>query len=65
MGRFGSVGTELGSGVYTPLDLFRYTSSGVRDLTVGPASPYFSINNGATNLGTYNNPASGGDASTG
>ena len=63
MGRFGSVGTELGSGVYTPLDLFRYTSSGVRDLTVGPASPYFSINNGATNLGTYNNPATGGDAS--
>ena len=35
----------------------------MRDLTVGPASPYFSINNGATNLGTYNNPASGGDAS--
>ena len=63
MGRFGSVGTELGTNVYTPLDLFRYTSSGVRDLTVGPASPYFSINNGATNLGTYNNPASGGDAS--
>ena len=63
MGRFGSVGTELGSDVYTPLDLFRFTSSGVRDLTVGPASPYFSINNGATNLGTYNNPASGGDAS--
>ena len=63
MGRFGSVGTELGSHVYTPLDLFRYTSSGVRDLTVGPTSPYFSINNGATNLGTYNNPASGGDAS--
>jgi hypothetical protein len=63
MGRFGSVGAEVGSGVYTPLDLFRYTSSGVRDLTVGPASPYFSINNGATNLGTYNNPASGGDAS--
>ena len=63
MGRFGSVGAEDGSGVYTPLDLFRYTSSGVRDLTVGPASPYFSINNGATNLGTYNNPATGGDAS--
>ena len=63
MGRFGSVGTELGSHVYTPLDLFRYTSSGVRDLTVGPTSPYFSINNGATNLGTYNNPATGGDAS--
>jgi hypothetical protein len=63
MGRFGSVGKQLGAGVYTPLDLFRYTSPGVRDLTVGPASPYFSINNGATNLGTYNNPASGGDAS--
>ena len=63
MGRFGSVGTELGSHVYTPLDLFRYTSSGVRDLTVGPTSPYFSINTGATNLGTYNNPATAGDAS--
>jgi hypothetical protein len=63
MGRFGSVGKQLGANVYTPLDLFRYTSSGVRDLTVGPSSPYFSINGGATNLGTYNNPATGGDAS--
>ena len=35
----------------------------MRDLTVGPASPFFSINNGVTNLGTYNNPATGGDAS--
>ena len=63
MGRIGSVGKELGTGVYTALDLFRYTSPGVRDLTVGPASPFFSINNGVTNLGTYNNPATGGDAS--
>jgi hypothetical protein len=63
MGRFGSVGKQLGANVYTPLDLFRYTSPGVRDLTVGPTSPYFSINGGATNLGTYNNPATGGDAS--
>src|SRR5262249_31179695 len=27
MGRIGSVGASLGSGVYTPLDLFRYTST--------------------------------------
>jgi hypothetical protein len=60
MGRMGSVGSIFGSKVYTPLDLFRYTSSGVRDLTAGPG--YFSVNGGQTNLGTYNNPNNGGDA---
>jgi hypothetical protein len=63
MGRFGAVGSIYGNRVYTPLDLFRYTSPGVRDTTIGPPSPYFSIDSGATNLGTYNNPAAGGDAS--
>ena len=63
MGRIGSVGSIFGPDIYTPLDLFRYTSSGVRDLTTGSAAAYFSINGGATNLGVYNNPLYGGDAS--
>jgi hypothetical protein len=61
MGRVGSVGSVMGPDVYTPLDLFRYAADGVRDLT--PAAGYFSIDHGATNLGVYNNPADGGDAS--
>ena len=60
MGRMGSLGSIFGRNVYTPLDLFRYSSSGVRDLTPGPG--YFSVNSGSTNLGTYNNPKNGGDA---
>src|SRR5258708_35834365 len=61
MGRMGSVGSLFGANVYTPLDLFRYSSGGVRDLAAGPG--YFSIDNGQTNIGTYNNPLNGGDAS--
>ena len=61
MGRVGSVGSVMGQDVYTPLDLFRYTANGVRDLT--PAAGYFSVDHGATNLGEYNNPTNGGDAS--
>jgi hypothetical protein len=60
MGRVGSVGSIFGSNVYTPLDLFRYSNAGVRDLTAGPG--YFSVNGGNTNLGSYNNPNNGGDA---
>jgi hypothetical protein len=59
MGRTGSLGYTDGTNVFTPLDLFRYSSSGTRDLT--PGSGYFSVNNGVTNLGTYNNPRNGGD----
>jgi hypothetical protein len=64
MGRVGSVGAFLGSGVYTALDLFRYTSTNnanpaagtpVRALTQqGDNTSYFSIDGGATNLGNYN-----------
>ncbi len=61
MGRTSSVGLQHGPAIYTPLDLFRYTSPGARDTTVGPTSPYFSINGGVTNLGVYNNGAKGGD----
>ena len=48
---------------YSPIDLFRYSSSGVRTLSTGGngATAYFSINNGATNLGTWNNHTSNGD----
>ena len=48
---------------YDLMDLYRYTSPGVRDLTTGGAgsTAYFSINNGATNLGTWNNNPSNGD----
>ncbi len=60
MGRLGSVGSLFGSNVYTPLDLFRYSSAGVHDTKAGPG--YFSVNGGATNLGAYNNPLNGGDA---
>ena len=61
MGRVGSVGALFGPNVYTPLDLFRYSNPGARDLTPGPG--YFSVDSGNTNLGTYNDPNHGGDAS--
>jgi hypothetical protein len=61
MGRVGSLGSIFGRNIYTPLDLFRYSSAGVHDLT--PGAGYFSVDNGKTNLGTYNNPKNGGDAS--
>ncbi len=64
MGRVGSVGAVIGQDVYTPLDLFRYTSTDNADpadgtperaLTQqGPDTDYFSINGGATDLGDYN-----------
>jgi hypothetical protein len=72
MGRFGAVGMFGGGfddleqnldGWYTPLDLWRYSSPGVRDTAVGPATNgYFSIN-GSSLLQQYNNPYYGGDAS--
>jgi hypothetical protein len=59
MGRIGSLGQHNGPGVYTPIDLFRYSSVGVRQLVYGPG--YFSVN-GQTLLTAYNNPSSSGDA---
>jgi len=63
MGRLGMEGATLGTyrNVYTPLDIFRYSSAGHPD--THPTAGYFSLNDGKTNLGTYNNPANGGDAS--
>jgi hypothetical protein len=61
MGRISGLGTSLQAGTgatWTALDLARYSSVGSRDLTI--KSGYFSLDNGATNLGTYN--SSTGDA---
>ena len=51
---------DLGAGGdYTPLDLFRYTAPGERDLT--PAAGYFSVN-GTDMLYQFNDPSNHGDA---
>ena len=48
---------------YSLIDLFRYSSPGGRDLSAGGAAStaYFSINNGNTNLGNWNNDPNNGD----
>lgn len=58
-------GTNSTSSNYAPIDLFRYAAgptpqdpAGTRQLTTGAPS-YFSINEGATNLDNWNNPATG------
>jgi len=69
MGRTGSVGAAFGNGIYTALDLYRYTSTNnanpaqgqpVRALSQQSGNvAYFSIDGGKTNLGGYN-PSNGG-----
>ena len=48
---------------YSVMDLYRYTASGVRCTASGGSgsTAYFSIDNGVTDLGTWNNNASNGD----
>lgn len=53
MGRVDAVGSVYGAGLYTPLDLFRYSAPGGRATSASAPSPYFSIDNGVTNLGNY------------
>jgi Ca2+-binding RTX toxin-like protein len=64
-GRIGSLGSAsagLASGVYTPLDLFRYSAAGVRDFNPGH-NDYFSID-GQHLLTEFNNHKQfGGDVS--
>lgn len=61
MGRIGLEGEIVdGKPTYTPLDLFNYKSSG--DLELSAKGGYFSVNDGVTNLGTYNDASVyGGD----
>ncbi len=62
MGRLGLEGTAVVNSqpIYTPLDLFNYQSRGVLGLSANGG--YFSVNDGRTNLGNYNNAAvNGGD----
>jgi hypothetical protein len=60
MGRILLVGTTNlnGTPAYDALDLFHFSSSGVHDFS-GSTPGYFSINNGATSLNTFNTNASG------
>jgi hypothetical protein len=60
MGRTSSIARQPNS--YHLMDLFRWSSPGVRDLTAGGSgsTAYFSIDNGVTNLGTWNNDATNG-----
>ena len=56
MGRLGNLGAGVqlnGKNLWDPIDLFRYSSAGVRDLTPGPG--FFSVN-GTTILDPYNDP---------
>jgi hypothetical protein len=69
MGRVGSVGTAFGSGVYTALDLFRYSStttggaptSPTLDTSAAATNAFFSTNAGTTDLGNFNLNGSGAD----
>jgi hypothetical protein len=65
MGRvsdLGSVkgGTEMATTLYSPMDLFRYTAPSTRALSPFTAPAYFSIDNGVTPLGYWNNYTTGG-----
>ncbi len=59
LGRVGFLGGSKTPGVYGPMDLFRYTGPGQRDLVAGSGA--FSID-GQTMLKQFNNPLTGGDA---
>src|SRR5271166_1255246 len=62
MGRLMLTGGTIGATTnsYAPLDLFHYSSPGVRDFSQSTPG-YFSIDGGNTNLGEFNT-VSGGDA---
>ena len=62
MGRDLFVGNQDNQGIgpnsYTPLDLFHYSSNGVRDF-LGTTSGYFSLDGGKTNLDNFNTNPNG------
>jgi hypothetical protein len=57
MGRISLLARPPGN-EYSPMDLFRYSAPGVRQMTTGAAS-YFSINSGITDLNNWNNFVTG------
>lgn len=61
MGRIGMEGATMNGGAtYTPLDLFNFQNAGVLELSGNGG--YFSINNGSSGIGNFNNAtANGGD----
>jgi len=61
MGRISLLGDPTPD--YSVIDLFRYSSPGVRDTTTAGlnSTAYFSIDNGNTILGSWNNQISNGD----
>ena len=61
LGRFSSLNATSS---YSPLDLFRYSASGTRQLTSGNPS-YFSIDSGATVLDRFNNFTTGNSGDLG
>ena len=68
LGMTGRGNEQNENGDYAPLDLFRYASTGARDLTdpsrdvAEPNGAFFSINGGSSLLEQYNDPTKGGDA---
>ena len=58
MGRIGAVGYAQGPGVYAPMDLYRYSAPGQRDMTAGAGD--FSVD-GTSMLQAFNDPKDGGD----
>jgi FG-GAP-like repeat len=59
LGRELFVGDDgIGSNSFTPLDLFHYSSNGVRDFS-GTAAGYFSPNGGTSNLDKFNTNTNG------
>jgi hypothetical protein len=65
MGRLQSLGKEFGNNIFTLYDTFSYSAPNTHAININTtpnASRYFSVNNGTTNSGAFNNPANGGDA---
>ena len=61
MGRMSMVDSQPSS--YSLMDLYRYSAPGVRSTSVGGtgSTAYFSVDNGVTKLGTWNNNPNNGD----